>query len=330
MVFAIILVTLFFRGKGKNERRMLRPLGGEECFAEEFAEQPPLQNRYSSVIYRGNERITGKENLAEDPEILHDRLRKVFYEKFESPQYIAWSNLPGIPKGFQNFPQEGEIRELRSQLARKSVPPDGTKVIIVPLFPDLRITVDGLLVEPEWEEGAAKVIIGKDGSQVVLYLVSDGSDLFLGCDAIDEKTEEGFDQFRFYIHPTTSYLIENERIHVSWRRASAIRQTRLKWRKAPPVAENERWKKYDICDWNIYELCSGTHSFKGHKKYEASINLRESGLHLMIPFSAFVEVESDPIYEGKKFKKRVIIGELGNQHKPVWFMIRKIPAEALK
>ena len=304
---------------------------GAGCYAEELVEQPPPHHRYSTLVYkksRAEVNSGGKQVVIENPDILHDCLLKAFYAKIESPEYIAWSNLPGIPKGFQRFPQEAEIKAIRSQLARKVQPPDGTQVILIPIFRDFRVNIDGYLDELEWEKLSAKIMIGINGARVLLYLASNGSDLFIGCDAIDEKTESGFDQLRFYIHHETSYLIKNERIHVSKNDTDGLRQTQIKWRKAPPSNENERWKKFPISDWNIYELASGTWSFSGHKKYEASINLQESGLHLMVPFSVHIEVESDPVYEGKKFKNRVHIGELGSQHKPVWFMIQEISGES--
>lgn len=304
---------------------------GADCAARELLEQPLPHNRYSTTVYEKTAVATGSSaSHAENPDLLHERLLKTFYAKYESQAFIDWSNLPGIPRGIQRFPEEARIKEIRSELARRSSPPDGTQVILIPLFDKLRFKIDGLLDEPEWESSAAKIMIGIDGAKTLLYLVSDGSELFIGCDAIDEKTETGFDQLRFFIHPDTSYLIVNERLHVSRNDADGLRQTRIKWRKGEPESENERWKKFPVTDWNIYELASGTWSFSDHKRYEARLNLGECGLPVMVPFAAFVEVESDPVYEGKKFINRVHIGELGSQQYPVWFMIEKIPGEAVE
>ncbi|OGK05310.1 MAG: hypothetical protein A2W80_16735 [Candidatus Riflebacteria bacterium GWC2_50_8] len=297
----------------------------------ELVEQPLPHHRYSTIIFRGNTPNKGqiaKQPLAENPEPLHDQLLSTFYAKIESREYIDWSNLPGIPKGFQHFPEEADIKSIRARLAKKALPPDGTEVIVIPLCQNLAVTIDGHLDEPQWEQLAAKIMIGKDGARTLLYLLADDSNLYLGCDAIDERTMKGFDQFRFYFHLNTSPHIANERIHVSEDTVNGLRQTRINWRKSPPTNENERWKKFHISDWNIYQLASGTCSFSRNKKYEASINLEESGLPIEIPFSAFVEVESDPIYEAGKFKSRVHIGELGTQKRPVWFIIQKIAAEA--
>ena len=297
----------------------------------EIVEQPLPHNRFSTTVFISNASDSVSERepvLAEDPEVLHDMLRSAFYAKFESRDYISWCSQPGIPKGFQDFPEEKEINKIRAGLARKAMPPDGTRLIVIPFFHDLKINTDGRLDEPEWEQLAAKIMIGRDGARTLLYLISSESELFTGCDAIDERTETGFDQFRFFIHLNTSPFIENERLHVGSNEARGLRQTNLKWRKDPPTDENERWKKFPISDWNIYDLATGTCSFSGNKKYEAAMNLEESGIHPDIPFSSYIEVESDPVYEGKKFKHRVHTGELGTEQQPVWFIIKGLSAEA--
>lgn len=299
--------------------------------SREMVEQPLPHHRYSTIIFRGNAPSKGqiaKQPLAENPEVLHDQLLSAFYAKIENREYINWSNLPGIPQGFQHFPEEADIKNIRANLAKKALPPDGTEVIVIPLCQNLATAIDGQLDEPQWEQLATKIMIGKDGARALLYLIADDSNLYLGCDAIDEHTMKGFDQFRFFFHLNTSPHIANERIHVSDNRIIGLRQTRINWRKSPPTNESERWKKFPISDWNIYKLASGTCSFSRNKKYEASINLEESGLPMEIPFSAFVEVESDPIYEADKFKSRVHIGELGTKQSPVWFIIQKMAAEA--
>ncbi|MBU1108036.1 MAG: hypothetical protein KKB51_15290 [Candidatus Riflebacteria bacterium] len=298
----------------------------------ELVEQPLPHHRYSTIIFRENptdKTQTAKQPLAENPEPLHDQLLSAFYAKIESREYINWSNLPGIPKGFQYFPEEAKIKNIRANLAKKALPPDGTELIVIPLCQKLATTtIDGQLDEPEWEQLSTKIMIGKDGAKTLLYLLADDSNLYLGCDAIDERTMKGFDQFRFFFHLDTSPHIANERIHVSDNGVNGLRQTRINWRQSPPANENERWKKFHISDWNIYRLASGTCSFSRNRKYEASINLEESGLPLEIPFSAYVEVESDPIYEADKFKSRVHIGELGTRQRPVWLIIKKIAAES--
>lgn len=303
------------------------------CTAQTIIEKPLPHNRYSTTLYFsrdfGKKAVPGDRVRAENDDLLHEKLFSAFYAKFESRAYQNWSRLPGIPREIQRFPEEATIKNMRAALAEKSRPIEGMQVILIPQFSDLKITIDGKLDEPEWETMTAKIMTGINGCRNLLYLVSDGSELFIGCDALDEVTQTGFDQFRFYLHPCTSPLIVNERIHVD-SNLTAIRQTRLKWRKEPPSDDSERWKTYPISDWNIYDLASGTSFFSTHKTYEASINLKESGIAAGVPFAAFVEIETDPVYEGKKFKNRVHSGELGTQQYPVWFQIQKIPAESLE
>lgn len=306
---------------------------GGSCAAQTIIEKPLPHNRYSTDLYFGpdfNKKPVQNDKIqAENDDLLHEKLFSAFYGKFESRAYQDWSNLPGIPRGNQLFPEEETIKALRAALAKKSRPVDGTRMILIPQFSNFKVTVDGKLDEPEWETMAAKIMIGINGYRNLLYLVSDGSELFIGCDALDELTQAGFDQFRFYLHPCTTPLIVNERLHVS-SDLTAIRQTRLKWRKEAPSEGSERWKTYPISDWNIYGLASGTSFFSGHKTYEALIDLKESGIAAGIPFAAFVEVETDPVYEDKKFKNRVHSGELGTQQYPVWFQIQKISGESLE
>ncbi len=331
VTFAVIFLTYISAMAESLESDDLPQSGSIIGNTREAVELPMPHNRFSTIVFR-KQSLDGKsgENpvLAENPDRLHDLLLRVFHAKFESSEYIDWRNLPGIPKGIQKFPAEAEIKAMRAVLAKGVCPPNGTRVIVIPLIKTVKFTIDGQIDEPAWESLAAKIMIDKEGARTLLYLISDGSELFMACNAIDELTETGFDQFRFFFHLDTSPLIENERIHVGRNEAVGLRQTHIKWRKAPPANENERWKMYHMSDWNIYQLASGTSSFSGNRKYEAVINLSECGLHLEIPFSAFIEVESDPIYEAGNFKSRVHIGELGSQRNPVWFIIQKVAGEA--
>ena len=57
---------------------------------------------------------------------------------------------------------------------------------------------------------------------------------------------------------------------------------------------------------------------KQYRQFEAKINLQESGLFMGSSFSAFIEIETGPLYENGKFKKRQYLGKLGEQNNPVW------------
>jgi hypothetical protein len=61
---------------------------------------------------------------------------------------------------------------------------------------------------------------------------------------------------------------------------------------------------------------------RGHRQFEASLDLAESGLHPGVPFAAFAEVESDPLLDaGGRFKRRAYAGKLGSEAAPIWLAI---------
>ena len=185
-------------------------------------------------------------------------------------------------------------------------------------------SIDGRFGEHEWQDALA-VAIGINNADTTLYLMADDSHLYIACDAENETTEGGYDQFRFYIHLDTSPLLVNERIHVGRRSGmlGGIRQTRVRWQDGPPTDENERWKTYDISDWQIYQHARGASAIDGHRRYEAVLQLAEVGLHRFVPFPAWADVESDPekTASGKTGGRRYL-GQLGAQTAPVWLVIQ--------
>ena len=59
----------------------------------------------------------------------------------------------------------------------------------------------------------------------------------------------------------------------------------------------------------------------GHRQYEAAILLGEAGLHPGVPFTLYVEVETDPLKNAQgKFMERQYLGQFGDQHQPQWMM----------
>ncbi len=143
--------------------------------------------------------------------------------------------------------------------------------------------------------------------------------LFLAADVPADITKNGYEQFRFYFHVNIDPVIRNERIHVdrsASKKLGGIRQTTVKWQGSSPKNKDERWKKYNISDWRIFQYAKGASTMKQYRQFEAKINLQESGLFLGSPFSAFIEIETDPLYENGKFKKRQYLGKLGKQKKP--------------
>ena len=74
----------------------------------------------------------------------------------------------------------------------------------------------------------------------------------------------------------------------------------------------------DDVDWGVYAGVQGASVVEGFRQYEMSIDLAEAGLARGVAFPAFLEIEGDPIYEGDKFKARVMEGQAGSQQNPLW------------
>ena len=259
---------------------------------------------------------------AEIPEI--EPLQEAYKAKLANKDYVAWKSLPGIPNGYQDYPEEQQIKVARAQLAQIVKLPDDIMPVHIPIVPNIKPIIDGKLDQAEWAH-ATKLPIGTNGARVNLFLQSDGTHLYLGCDALDEKTETGFDQFRFYYHIDVAGVVINERIHVGRGRddvLGGIRQTTIRWPGDPPAGDDERWKRFAISDWRIYRKARGLSRIDNHRQYEVKLDLDEIGLYLDTPFPAFAEVESDPVYRANgKFDHRTYIGLLATQGSPQWFLI---------
>jgi len=229
----------------------------------------------------------------------------------------------GLPKHFQSFPEEVEIKEVRSQVAKTLMAPTGVKPAVIPQLQGPPPSIDGRCSENEWQD-TLEVAIGVNDADTTLYLVADDAHLYLACDAANETTEDGYDHFRFYMHLDTTPLLVNERIHVGRRsgKLGGIRQTRVRWQGNPPVGDAERWKTYDISDWQIFQHGRGASMIDGHRWYEAVLQLAEIGLHRGVPFPAWADVETDPQKkeQGKSGGRRYL-GQLGAQTAPVWFVM---------
>ncbi|HPF37085.1 MAG TPA: hypothetical protein P5081_11870 [Phycisphaerae bacterium] len=252
----------------------------------------------------------------------HEQLRDAYEAKLANPDYADYkTNSNG--RGFQDFAEETRIKEIRTKIAAGVKAPAGTKLFHIPVV-DATPVLDGGFGEGEWDK-AARFSIGVNGADTTLYMMATRENLYLACDVPSDTTKDGFDQLRFYYHLNISPLIVNERIHVgkSSEKLGGIRQTEVRWTGDAPAGDNERWKKYAISDWSIYERAFGASSVKqGHRRFEAVLNLAEAGLPVGAPFPARVQVESDPIRDSKgKFKRRTYVGEMGDQTAPIWFVI---------
>lgn len=250
-----------------------------------------------------------------------------YYKKFKNPQYEAFNNFDGIPSDFQNFSEEELIKEVRSKISSKVQKPADQELLEIPLNTGDVPKIDGVLNQVEWKN-AIKIPMGIDGKDVQLLLISDGENLYVGADAIDEITESGYDQLVFYIHINLISLLSNERIHTgihdNGSEPMGLRETKIWWNGSRKRGDNERWKTYGpIDDWNIYKNAEHASSFNGHRQYEVKFQLKESGLHIGVPFAGVASLETDPTNDANgKFQNRNYIGQLGTLKEPRWFVIK--------
>jgi hypothetical protein len=145
--------------------------------------------------------------------------------------------------------------------------------------------------------------------------VADDQRWYLGCDVPIDTTATGFDQLRVYYHVDLAGGIRHERIHVSGTPTRAFASYRLAHvvplGGGPPAV---------ISEAQIYRLGRGASTMITHRQFEAVLDLAESGLHLGVPFAAYVEVETDPHTDASgRVQHRVLAGTLGSQAVPVWF-----------
>lgn len=249
--------------------------------------------------------------------------RQHYAAKLANRAYIKSKNRRGLPKGYQDYPEEELIKEIRSRIAAQLATPEGVSPAVIPII-STPPAVDGNVSPAEWNDAIA-LSIGGSETGTRIYLASDGKQLYLACTVPDDQTTMGYDQFRFYYHLGIIPELVNERIHVDRSgRATALRATRIRWTGTPPGNDEERWKKSPISDWHIYEKHKGGSSLYHHRQYELSLDLEETGLHPGVPFPARFEVETDPARDAKgKFKHRNYLGTLGTKDNPFWFVIEK-------
>lgn len=251
-------------------------------------------------------------------------LLQLYQQKLANPDYIDWKNKSGLPKGYQGFAEEFQIKQRRANIAKALKLPVNQTAHSIPLNINTEITIDGSIHELEWQS-ALMLPLTNIEIQSTIYLQADNEWLYLAADVPADTTKNGFDQFRFYFHVDIDPVIRNERIHVgrsATKKLGGIRQTTVKWQGPAPRNKDERWKKYNISDWRIFQHAKGASTMKQHRQFEAKINLQESGLFTGSPFPVFIEIETDPLYEQGKFKKRQYLGKLGLQKQPIWLMIK--------
>ena len=264
--------------------------------------------------------------IASDPVRARQQFLHFYLAKAANPDYAARKASRGLPEHHHDFPEEAWIKAARAEVARHVQAPAGADVLPIPVVTGPP-RVDGRIGEEEWSAGTLiEPRAGTGGSR--LWLLSDGSYLYLACDVPADTTPGGFDQFRFYYHLDLMPELVNERIHVRGGQgadtaghANAIRQTGIRVNEEPASPE-ENWQAMPISDWYVLDSAEGAAGMHPHRQYEARFLLEEAGMHPGVPFAARAEVETDETRDGEgKFVKRNYAGEYGSQQQPIWLRI---------
>jgi hypothetical protein len=325
-------------GQQQKQRERLRQenITAVEVARETPVQKPPVQALLPKVITDkavisaspGNNNLLA--GLSVDPADFHaeldstDTFVSLYEQKLADSRYIKRKSHSSLSRKHDDSLLEKKIKTLRRSLSAKRTMPAGMSALPVPVT-KTSILVDGQITQAEWQQSLS--IRVSEQFDTTLYFLSDGDWLYVACDARDELTADGFDQFRVYLHAGLIPELINERVHLGRGKGlTSIRQTDIFWQGAPPENDNERWKKYAISDWGLYKYATGKSAIHGNRHYELAINLAEAGLHKDIPFTLYAEIETDPLKNEKgKFVKRRYLGELASQQAPQWFVLKNLP-----
>lgn len=251
----------------------------------------------------------------------HEDFVAAFKAKLSNPEYIARKNSGRINRDFQDFEEERGIKVARAKIAADILAPSGISPISIPVQDGRLPIIDGSINNSEWSE-AINLPMGSRENGTQLLLLASKSRLYLASNVPKDVTGEGFDQFRFYFHINTLPELEHERVHVANNGpATSFRQTNFHWEGEPQKNEKDRWKNFKISDSAIFKMYDGASAIEGFRRYEAFIDLQESGLPVGVPFPMWFEVETDPTRVDGKFKNRNYLGKLGSNTNPIWFII---------
>lgn len=252
----------------------------------------------------------------------HVWLAQMIALKFYDPAYAAALDArKGIPNSF-HMPEEQWIRKARSEISRLRKAPPGVRVLTIPRAPAAP-SLDGRIDAGEWK-GALRVALEPTAGGTSVLLLAHGGQLYLAAHATPDRTEDGFDQFRFWFHLDLSPYLRNERVFVS--RNGHLGQLRDVWlpgerdpiQEAPPPGTRLTQKT----DWNIFERSRGASRVDGYRQYELAVDLEEVGIFPGVPFPAFFEIEGDPVKDAAgKFRSRTILGTAGSKEQPVWLYV---------
>jgi len=251
----------------------------------------------------------------------HVALGRALARKFANPDYAAaLASRRRIPSSY-DMPEEHAVRRARSKLTLARRAPPDAQVLRIPLVATPP-TVDGVVRPAEWARALRLALEPSDKRSEVLLLAHAGT-LYLAALAPADRTEDGFDQFRFWFHIGLSAYLENERAFLAGRgRLSSLRGARLPRDESGFVASATVAPLQRKTDWYIYAKSRGVSTITGFRQYEMAIDLAESGIPRSAPFPAYFEIEGDPRRDAaRKFKARLSLGQRGTAKAPLWLRI---------
>jgi hypothetical protein len=225
----------------------------------------------------------------------HVWLAQMVHRKLTNPEYAAALAARGrIPNSF-HMPEEQWLRNARSAISKLRKAPPEARVLTIPRA-QIAPTMDGRIYVEEWK-GALQINLEPAAAGSVL-LLAHGGQLYVAARAVTDRTEEGYDQFRFWFHLRLSPYLGNERVFLAGRGWLAqLRDVWLPPEREPILESPEPGKLSPKTDWNIFERTRGASRVDGFRQYELQMDMAELGLFAGVPFPAFFEVEGDPVLD---------------------------------
>jgi len=241
--------------------------------------------------------------------------------KFYNAEYAAALNTRGkIPSSF-HMAEEKWIRGARDEIARARVAPADARILSIPRV-KIAPTLDGRIYIEEWA-GALRLALEPASGGAAVLLLAHGGQLYLAAQAPLDRTDKGFDQFRFWFHVGLSPYLRNERVFLAGKGWLAqLREVALPGERDPILEAPDPARLTVKTDWNIFERTRGASRVDGYRQYELAVDMGEAGFFAGVPFPAFFEIEGDPILDAAgKFKARTSLGVLGSAARPVWLRV---------
>ncbi len=133
--------------------------------------------------------------------------------KFYNAEYAAALNTRGRMPSSAHMAEEQWVRKARDEIVRARKAPPNVRVLTVPRA-KFAPSLDGHIDAEEWL-GALRIPLDPAAGGAALQLLAYGGQLYLAAHAPADKTEEGFDQFRFWFHINLSPYLTSERVFLA-------------------------------------------------------------------------------------------------------------------